>query len=146
MKQNDYQILANMKPEISMPVFNWKDKKILIVEDDYANYLFFHEMFTCAKACLIHAVSLQEAFDLVSLRPEFDLLIINTGIPGNENCKAIHRIKLFWPVLPVVAVAGHECKARNKKCFPPGCDTLISFNVDSHELMITVNEMFYPVN
>jgi CheY-like chemotaxis protein len=144
MKQYDCNILVNRQPDITLPAFNWKDKKILIVEDDYANYLFLCEMLSCAGAFLMHAVSLQEAFDLISLQPEYDLLIINTAIPGNANCKAIHRLKLYWPFLTVVAVACHECKARKKKCFPSGCDTLISFNVDRNELMAIVNEMFYP--
>ena len=145
MKHYDCNILVSMQPEITAPVFNWKGKKILIVEDDYANYLLLCEILSCAEAYLMHAVSLQEAFDRISVQPEYDLLIINTAIPGNSNCKAIHRLKLFWPFLPVIAVTCHECKARKKKCFPSGCDTLISFNVDRNELMATVNELFYPL-
>jgi hypothetical protein len=36
-----------MRHELPVPDFNWKGKRILIVEEDYANYLFFHEMSSC---------------------------------------------------------------------------------------------------
>jgi CheY-like chemotaxis protein len=145
MKHYDYNMLVSMKKEINAPVFNWKGKKILIVEDDYANYLLLCDMLSCTKAYIMHAVSLHEAFEMISSQPEYDLLIINTAIPGNANCKAIYRLKLFWPFLPVIAVTCHECRTLRKKCFPSGCDTLINFNVDRNELMVTVNELFYPV-
>jgi CheY-like chemotaxis protein len=146
MNLSDSHLLMNMKTELSTPVFNWKDKKILIVEDDYANYLFFHEILSCAQACLIRAVSLQEAFDMIAAGVQFNLLIINTNIPENENCRSIKRIKLLWPDLRVIAIAGCECRGKNKKCYPAGCDTLISYNVDGHEMRVAVNEMLYPVN
>jgi CheY-like chemotaxis protein len=146
MNLSDSHLLMNMKTELSTPVFNWKDKKILIVEDDYANYLFFHEILSCAQACLIRAVSLQEAFDMIAAGVQFNLLIINTNIPENENCRSIKRIKLLWPDLRVIAIAGCECRGKNKKCYPAGCDTLISYHVDGLEMRVAVNEMLYPVN
>jgi CheY-like chemotaxis protein len=146
MNKFDTQLLMNKRPEMSTPVFNWHGRKILIVEDDYANYLFFDEILSCAQACLIRAVSLQEAFDMLVDGPKFDLLIINTGIPGNENCRSIKRIKLLWPDLRVIAITVCECKERNKQCVLSGCDTLISYNVDGHEMRVAVNEMLYPVN
>jgi|GEM_PF-1423767 CheY-like chemotaxis protein len=138
----DTQNLMTMKSVAASPAFNWKGKKILIVEDDYANYLFFHEILSCANACLIRAVSLQEAFDMITSALRFDLLIINTSIPGNENCRSIKRIKLLWPELRVIAIAGCECKGRSRHCFPAGCDTLINYNVDGYEMMAAVDELF----
>lgn len=146
MNLYDTQILKNMKSEMSHPVFNWKGKKILIVEDDYANYLLFHEILSCASACLIRAVSLQEVFDMITSALHVDLLIINTSMPGNENCRSIKRIKALWPELRVIAFAGRECNGRNKNCFPWGCDTLISHHIDDHEILAVVDELFAQIN
>jgi two-component system cell cycle response regulator DivK len=127
-------------------VFNWRDKKILIVEDDYVNYLFFHEMLSCSFACLIRAVSVQEAFDMLTSGTTFDLLIINSCIPGNENCHAMKKIKLHWPMLPVIALSSCDAKEKLERCNPAGCDTIINRNIDSTDMRLLVNELFFPVN
>ena len=138
--------LMSLRDEMPVPSFNWQGKKIMIVEDDYVNYLYFHEILSCAHACLIRAVSLQEAFDMLTSGNYFDLLIINTGMPGNENCRSIKRLKLLWPNLPLIALSDCGCKFKNKRCNPVGCDTMISHNIDSNNLRMVVNEMFHPVN
>jgi hypothetical protein len=51
MNLYDSRILMNMKSEIPAPGFNWKGKKILIVEDDYANYLLYREILSDANVC-----------------------------------------------------------------------------------------------
>jgi CheY-like chemotaxis protein len=130
-----------MKSERPHPVFNWKNKRILIVEDDYVNYLYFHEILSGANACLLRAVSLQEAFDMITSAIRFDLLIINTSIPGNENCRSIKRIKMLWPDLRVIAIAGCECNVRNIDCSHAGCDTLVNQHIDSNEMMSVVDEL-----
>ena len=41
---------------VPVAAFDWQGKKIMIVEDDYVNYLYFHEIFSCTN------VSLSEPF------------------------------------------------------------------------------------
>src|SRR5512145_2691292 len=96
--------------------FNWHGKKILIVEDDYVSYLFFHEILSCSFACLIRAVSLQEPFDMLSSGTKFDLAIINTRIQGNEDCRSIKKIKMLWPFIRLIAISGCDCGERNRRC------------------------------
>jgi len=136
----------NQRSELPEPAYNWQGKRILIVEDDYVNYLFFHEILSFSYACLIRAVSLQEAFDMLASGNRFDLIIINTAIPGNENCRSVKRMKLLWPHIRVIAIAGCACDNKNSRCFPTGCDTMINLDIDSYDMCNVVNEMFYPVN
>ncbi|MBN1791496.1 MAG: response regulator [Bacteroidales bacterium] len=131
-----------MKSEMPHPVFNWKGKRILIVEDDYVNYLYFHEILSGANACLIRAVSLKEAFDMITSVIRFDLLIINTSLPGNENCRSIKRMKMLWPDIRIIAIAGCDCNGRNRNCYQAGCDTLINQHIDCNEMMSVVDELF----
>jgi CheY-like chemotaxis protein len=143
MLKFDTQLLMNQ--ESSQIVFNWHGKKILIVEEDYVNYLFFHEILASSYACLIRAVSLQECFDMLGSGKQFDLILINSGISGNENCRSVKRIKLLWPHVRVIAISEKDCKDL-RKCHNTCCDTIISQHNDSHDIRLVVNEMFYPVN
>lgn len=146
MNKFDTQLLISNRTKMPSQNFNWHDKKILIVEDDYANYLFFHEILSCAHACLIRAVSMQEAFDMLTSSTPFDLVIINTGLSGNENCRSLKRIKLLWPSVRIIAIGGCDCKGNSRRCDPSGCDTMISYSVDGYDVRLAVNDMLYPVN
>jgi CheY-like chemotaxis protein len=146
MYKSDTQLMMTDRTEMPSQRFNWYGKKILIVEDDYANYLFFHEILSCAHACLIRAVSLQEAFDILASSPPFDLAIINTGILDNDDCRSLKKIKNLWPLIRIIAITGGNCCGNNQKCDPSGCDTMISYNVDGIDVRLAVNDMLYPVN
>lgn len=146
MYKFDTLLLMNKSNNKSTQAFNWHGKSILFVEDDYVNYLFMHEILSCAHACLIRAVSLQEAFDMLASSKPFDLLIINTGISGNEDCRSVKRIRKLWPHLRIIAISDYDCKSAKKFCSPAGCDTMIGYHVDSNDMRAVVNEMFYPVN
>jgi CheY-like chemotaxis protein len=144
MHDHNTQILMNMRSDLINPIFNWKGRKILILEDDYANYLLFHEILSCAHACLIRAVSLQEAFDMINSAVRFDLMIMNVDTPGNENCRSIKRLKALWPDLRVIAYGGCVCN-RSRNCVPWGCDMLITPPFDEHEMLAVVDELFTQV-
>ena len=146
VKLTDTRFSMDRRIDVPQHGFNWRGKRILIVEDDYANYLFFHEMLADAQACLIRAVSLQEAYDMLSEVTMFDLLLINNSIPGNENCRSVKKMKLLWPGLRIIAIAGCESRERHARCHPCGCDAVIDHHVDSFEMLTLVNEMFFPVN
>ena len=102
----------SLRDEVPVSAFNWQGKKIMIVEDDYVNYLYFNEILSCTHVSLIRAVSLQEAFDMLTSGKRFDLVIINTGMPGNEECRSIKRLKLLWPNLPLIALSDVNAKSK----------------------------------
>lgn len=141
----DTQLLMNPITDMPSEHFNWRGKKIMIVEDDYANYLFFHEILSCADASLIRAVSMQEAFDMLNAAASFDLCIIKVSIAGNENCRSLRRIKQLWPDTRIIAIVEGNCTGKKLQCEETGCDTLLSYNVDEASVRYAVNEMFYPV-
>jgi CheY-like chemotaxis protein len=138
----DTQLLMNPFTDMPSQYFNWHGKKIMIVEDDYANYLFFHEILSCSDASLIRAVSMQEAFDMLNSPAHFDLCIIKVDIAGNENCRSLRRIKQLWPDIPIIAITEGNCTGKIQQCDSPGCDTLLSYNVDEASVRHAVNEMF----
>lgn len=146
MKITDTRFTMDRRTDNPPHGFNWRGKRILIVEDDYANYLFFHEMLADAQACLIRAVSLQEAYDMLSEVTRFDLLLVNNSIPGNENCRSVKKMKLLWPGLRIIAISGCESQERHSRCYPCGCDAVIDHHVDSYEMLTLVNEMFCSVS
>jgi DNA-binding NtrC family response regulator len=123
----------------------WKGRKILIVEEDYANFLLLHEMLACKNMQIIRAVTLNETFELLSSSMELDLLIINTGISGNEDGQTIHQIKSMKPTLPVLAVAGCSNTVKDHGCQSYGCDTCIGPNIDGQEMVMAINDLLTPV-
>jgi DNA-binding response OmpR family regulator len=139
------KMLMKMKTEDTLPIPDMKDKKILVIEDDHARFMFIQEMLLCVEVCIIRALSYREALELISAKQEYNLVIIDTGIADNENCKAIRRLKSAWPDLPVLAIAGRECKGRVYNYCELSCDTMMCNNFGMDEFIETVTGLFYPV-
>ena len=136
-----HPMLMNTKANMRDPVNSWKGKKILIVEDDYVNYLYLHEILSGVDTCLIRAVTLQEAFDMITAAIGIDLIIINTGMPGNESCRSVRRMKMLWPAIRIIAITGTACNTKNNHCHPSGCDALISYRLEGEDMLFVVGEL-----
>jgi DNA-binding response OmpR family regulator len=135
-----------MTTENNLPISDMKDKKILVLEDDHARFMFMQEMLLSVGACIIRALSYHEALELISVKQEYNLVIIDTGIADNENCKAIRKIKSVWPELPVLAIAGRDCKGRVYNYCKLSCDTMMCNNFEIDEFIETVTGLFCPVS
>jgi CheY-like chemotaxis protein len=144
--QTGMQMLMKMKSEDTLPLSDLNIKKILVIEDDHTRFMIMQEMLLCIGACIIRALSYHEALELISEKQEYNLVIIDTGIADNENCKAISRLKSIWPYLPVLAIAGRECKGRVYNSCALSCDTMMSTNFGIDEFVETVTALFYPVS
>lgn len=136
-----HPMLMKTRENMHDPEYSWKGKKILIVEDDYVNYLYLHEILTGVETCLIRAVTLQEAFDMITAVTGIDLIILNTGMPGNENCRSVKRMKMLWPAIRIIAIAGTVCNGIHNHCHPSGCDALISYRLEGEDMLFVVGEV-----
>jgi DNA-binding NarL/FixJ family response regulator len=124
--------------------FNWSNRQILIIEDDYVNFLYLRDVLTPSHAEIKRIFSLNEVLEQFISEYNFDLIILNTTISGNEDCRAISRVKAINPNIPVLAFADHECKIRSQKCMHTGCDIFISLRMDDDELLLTIDELLKP--
>jgi PAS domain S-box-containing protein len=121
---------------------NWKNKTILIVEDDFASQVFISELLKKTHADFIHAANGQQAIDACMDHP-VDLVLMDIQLPGMDGYEATRRIKELNHEIPVVAQTANAFPENKKKCLEAGCDDFITKPLKSDALLELVSKFFY---
>lgn len=76
---------------------------VLIVEDEYSNYLYLSELLAGTGAKVLYASNGQEAVDICSSGEQIDLVLMDIRMPVMNGYLATKQIKALRPGLPVIA-------------------------------------------
>jgi hypothetical protein len=74
--------------ELVIENYNWKDKVILVVEDEEVNYMFLESVLHDTQAQVLHASTGDQAIELVKSIHKIDLILMDIKMPekdGYEN-------------------------------------------------------------
>jgi signal transduction histidine kinase/ActR/RegA family two-component response regulator len=130
------------KIEAKAAEYDWKDKIILIVEDNETNKRFIMEMLKKTKAKLHHVDNGKKAVDFIKANGNIDLALMDIQLPVMSGFEATRRIKEFNKNLPVIAVTANAMAEEKKKCFEAGCDDYVSKPIDVNHLLSLINSFF----
>jgi signal transduction histidine kinase len=122
--------------------YDWKDKVILVVEDDEINAQFLDAVLSQTNAKVIHAANGTQAVDLCRTINKIDLVMMDIRIPELNGYEASSLIKSFRPALPIIAQTAYGLSNDRKKCLDAGCDDYISKPIDIEVLLKKVNQRF----
>ncbi len=120
--------------------FDWKDKQILIVEDDNTSRLLFKEAFKITKVKLIEARNGIEAIEICRRIPQLDLVLLDIKMPEMNGYEAISEIRKFNKKLPIIAQTAYALQGEKERCLNAGCDDFISKPINREDLILKVNK------
>jgi CheY-like chemotaxis protein len=89
-------------PEISHKS-DWKNKNILIIEDENDNYRFLHEILKNTSVKILWAQNGQEALRLYHQNHRFDLVLLDIKMPFMDGFSTFKAIKALAPNEIIVA-------------------------------------------
>ncbi len=78
-------------------------KRILIAEDNPINMMIAKKMLTSWKAIVTPAVNGLEALSALKENQDFDLILLDLGMPEMDGYEAVKEIKKLYPAIPVLA-------------------------------------------
>lgn len=118
--------------------YSWKDKVILVVEDEEDNYTFIEAILHDSQAQLIHANNGKQAVELCKSISKIDLVLMDIKMPQKSGYEATREIKSIRPELPIIAQTAFSMKEDRDKCMEAGCSNYITkpFDVDIFIKMI----------
>ncbi|MCD4666044.1 MAG: response regulator, partial [Bacteroidales bacterium] len=106
---------------------DWKDKNILVVEDEESNYLLIESILKVYNANLIHVRDGNSAVDVFRNNgAEINLVLMDIKIPGLNGYEATREIKKINDKVPVIAQTAYAMAGEKEKCLSAGCDDYIS--------------------
>jgi CheY-like chemotaxis protein len=130
--------LANKQiPEINAPqqdTHRWKDKKILVVEDDSINYRYITEILKGKGIKITRAETGSEAVARCKeISP--DLVIMDIRLPVMDGLEATRLIRLNGNHVPVIAQTAHAMMDDRKKCLEAGCSDYLAKPLQKEALL-----------
>lgn len=115
------------------------NKRILLVEDDYANRMFFTEYL---RYCGYHVLPLPDGLTLLAQLKDFQphVLLLDLGLPEVDGFMLIQQIRAesAWQHLPIVVISGYAFAADQIRTQALGIQAYLIKPVRLHDLGQTV--------
>ncbi|MBE0654836.1 MAG: response regulator, partial [Bacteroidales bacterium] len=122
--------------------YNWKDKLILIVEDEDINYKFLEAVLQKTQVQILRARNGQEAVELCRKISQIDLVLMDIKLPVMSGYEAAVEIKKIRRDLPIIAQTAFSGQDEILKCQRAGCEDYLIKPIDINILVKKINEQF----
>ncbi|MCF8373335.1 MAG: response regulator [Bacteroidales bacterium] len=114
---------------------DFKNKTILIVEDDEASYFYLASALKKTGASIIWAMDGDHAIEICKKNLDLDIVLMDIRLPKLSGYVATHTIKNMRPNLPIVAQTAYAMSGEKQKCFDAGCDDYLAKPIKPNELL-----------
>ncbi len=125
--------------ESGLKEYNWKNKVILVAEDEEVNFRFLEAVLSRTDVQLINAVNGRQAVDLVKNINKIDLILMDIKMPEMNGYDATREIKKIKPDIPIIAQTAFSMKNDREKSLDAGCDDYIPKPIDIQNLMTKIS-------
>ncbi len=126
--------------ESEIPVYTWKDKVILVVEDDVVNFRFLEALLQDKAVQILHASNGLQAVQLCKTINKIDLVLMDLKMPDMDGIEATRQIRAFNRKVPIIAQTAFVMENELKKCHEAGCDDHITKPIDIKEFLEKVDK------
>jgi len=133
------------------PVFSEKDEKacddsvvshprmpVMIVEDDKYSVLLIRSILDPMNLQIYHVSNGIDAVDMIRLRPEIKLVLMDLKLPGLDGYSATSEIKRLRPEVIVIGQSAYAMTGDREKAIASGCDDYITKPIDPVLLRKTI--------
>lgn len=125
--------------EEEYPKFEWKDKVILVVEDDEVNFRFVEAILLDSEAQILYAVNGFQAVELCRSISKIDLVLMDIKMPEMDGLEATRQIRQFNKKIPIIAQTAFFTEIDPEKCLAAGCNDCITKPIDIKEFLQKIN-------
>jgi CheY-like chemotaxis protein len=120
---------------------DFKDKLILVVEDEETNFNYLRLLLQKHRARIVHAAKGEDAIALSMENKDIKLIILDVNLPDMNGYEIARRIKKIRPQLPILAHTAYAQEEDREKCLKNGCNDYISKPAFPEELLIKIKNL-----
>lgn len=117
-----------------------KDKKILVVDDNYLIFFHLSEFLRSYGSESLYAQNGYEAIEIIKERDDIDAVLMDMQMPGIDGISALKEVKKIRAAVPVIIQTGHVRKEQVDAYFSAGCDNVIEKPIDENLLVDKLTE------
>ncbi len=128
--------------ENAKPVYKWKGKTILVVEDDYDSYLYLETLLEKNEASVIRAIHGEDAILQIKSNSNIDLVLLDIQTPVMNGIDAALAIRGFNRKIPIIAQTANVFEEDKDRCLSAGCNAFVSKPIEIKELFHLIDNFF----
>ncbi|PLX22423.1 MAG: hypothetical protein C0597_02570, partial [Marinilabiliales bacterium] len=113
----------------------WKNKTVLIAEDEESNYKFLEMLLTNKGIKTLKAENGFEAVEICRGNAQIDLILMDIKMPGMNGLEATSKIKKIRPALPIIIQTAYAMQNDEKESIAAGCDDYIAKPIKKEKLI-----------
>ena len=110
------------------------DTTVLIVEDDYNNFLLVKNLLDSLKINVIHVENGKDAIDICKSDQKPSLILMDIRMPVMDGLVAIKIIRQLFPAIPVIAVTAYATDKDRLRIMEAGFNDYIVKPIDKQIL------------
>jgi CheY-like chemotaxis protein len=130
----------------SIKKYNWKGKKVLIVEDDPAGSFLLSEILAHTEIDVHLVQSGAEGVRVCKVDREIDIVLLDMQTPGMSGYDAAREIRKIRNDLPIIAQSAFVLTEEKEKAIKAGCNTHISKPINTFELLGTMHQLLHDTD
>jgi signal transduction histidine kinase/CheY-like chemotaxis protein/streptogramin lyase len=123
-----------------IPNYNWKNKNILIAEDEINNYMFLKAALKSTQANIFHAKNGEEAVKITNSDKNIDLIIMDLKMPVMDGLEATKIIRETNKEIKIIAFTAYAMTNDEALAIDYGCDDYISKPAKPQHIMRIISE------
>ncbi len=120
--------------------YQWKDKKILIVEDNHISFMLLENLLEDTGAKILRAETAQQSVDMANANNDLDLVLMDVRLPDFTGWEAAKIIKKDNPDLPIIAQTANANSEDKIKTFQAGCEAYLTKPIIKKEFYDTIKK------
>ena len=133
------EVKTDHKPE-KIDLINLSGKKILVAEDDSANYLYIESLLKKTNATIIWAKDGLQVLEILKSGELFDLIIMDIRMPAMNGIEATLKIRESNKFVPVVALTAYAFTNDRTEAIEAGCNDYLSKPVTVESLSTVLSK------
>ncbi|MDD2279917.1 MAG: response regulator, partial [Bacteroidales bacterium] len=119
---------------------DWKNKILLVAEDEDVNYVYICELLEPTGVKILWAKDGGQAVELVKTIKNFDAVLMDIKMPVKDGYAATLEIRHINPNIPIIAQTAYAFTEDRRKAEAAGCDEYITKPIISKDLLDTLGK------
>lgn len=119
---------------------DWKNKVLLVAEDEDVNYVYICELLEPTGVKILWAKDGEQAVELVKTIKNFDAVLMDIKMPVKDGYAATLEIRHINPNIPIIAQTAYAFTEDRRKAEAAGCDEYITKPIISKDLLDTLGK------
>jgi two-component system, cell cycle response regulator DivK len=124
-----------------LKAINWKNKVILIAEDEEVNYKFLEAVLRKTNIQIYRAKTGREAVEFCKNFSKIDLVLMDIKMPEMNGLDATKLIKESRPDLPIIAQTAFIAQEEMIRCEESGCNDILNKPIEIKILLRKIGDL-----